>query len=308
MPTHTELFPEAGVCSYSQSWTPVWRPGKDEITRGCLVILVSETNQQPVFTEVVPQPLDFDSQIAWLDKCFKQVGAPTRLLVPSEAFAEVLRPRCPNSEVLVDPAPRHHEWIRESLWPADAECIPYSILATLGERKAREFYLDCEHFLVLQPWNTIQDDEIFRFTSHGKEFGVVVGGSTRFQDGGISIFASVKAAIKQNDPPLSCFGPGNALLVHYRDLNFLDRCNIRIPQRLPRLKFPMLTLDLKDRRSALKDMRFLLRQLPEMVRTGKRLVEEGKRRLEATEVRIKEGRAGLFPAHWDQGTKWAACG
>ncbi|MBX3171757.1 MAG: hypothetical protein KF760_30380 [Candidatus Eremiobacteraeota bacterium] len=301
MPTHTELFHEAGVCSYSQSWTPIWRPGAEEVTRGCLAILVSETNQQPVFTEVVAQPLDFDSQIAWLDKCFKQAGAPTQLLVPTEALAEVLRPRCPNSEIFVDPAPRHHGWIRESLWPADAEAVPFSILAMLGEKKARELYVDCEHFLVLEPWNTIKDDEVFRFTSHGKEYGVVVGGSTRFQDGGISVFASVKTAIKQSSPPISWFGPGNALVVHYRDLNFLDRCNIRIPQRLlPRLKFPMITPDKRDRRTSLKDLRFLVRQLPEMLHTGKKLLEEGKRRLEWTELRIKKGRAGLFPAYWDR--------
>ncbi len=301
MPTHTELFHLAGVCSYSQSWTPIWRPGEEEITRGCLVILASETNQQPVFTEVVAQPLDFDSQIAWLDKCFKQEGAPVQMLVPTEEFAEVLRRRCPNSEIFVDPAPRHHGWIREALWPADAECIPYSILDLLGEKKARELYLDCEHFLVLEPWNTIKDHEVFRLTSHGKEYGVVVGGSTRFQDGGISVFASVKEAMKQSVPPVTCFGPGNPLLVHYQDLNFLERSNIRIPQRLPRLKFPMIHLDKKDRHASLKDLRFLLRQLPEMVRTGKKLLEGGKRRLEWTNVRIKEGRAGLFPAYWDHG-------
>lgn len=300
MPTHTQIFTKAGICSYSQSWSPIWRPG-EEVTRGVLILLASESNQQPVFTEVVAQPLDFESQIAWLDKCFKQEGAPPCLLVPSESFAEVLRTRCPNSEIVVEPAPQHHGWIREALWPAEAEAVPYSIVRLLGEKKARELYLECEHFLVQEPWTTIQDDEIFRLTSDGREYGVVVGGSTRFQDGGISVFKSLKEAIKQNNPPVSCFGPGNALLVHYKDLNFLDRCNIRMPQRLlPRLKFPMLALDRRDYRSSLKDLRFLIRQLPQLGRSGQKLVEDGKRRLERTHLRIKEGRAGLFPARWDR--------
>lgn len=299
MPTHTDLFTQAGICSYSQSWSPIWRPGEDEITRGVLIMLASESKRQALFTEFVAQPLDFDSQIAWLDKCFKQEGAPPQLLVPSEELAVALRLRCPNSEIVVEKAPYYHGRIRETLWPADTEAVPYSILSMLGEKKARELYLSCEHFLVTEPWNTIQDDEVFRFTSHRKEYGVVVGGSTRFQDAGIAIFASVKDALKQNEPPISCFGPGNALLVHYQDLNFLDRCNIRIPQRLlPRLKFPMLTLEARDRRSSLKDLRFLLRQLPELVRTGRTLADDGKRRLERTNLRIKEGRAGLFPAYW----------
>lgn len=298
MLTHTEIYTAAGVCSFSQSWSPLWVPGAEECTRGCLVILTSETHQQPLFTELVPLPLDLDSQVAWLDKSFKQHGAPSELLVGSQELAEAMRPRCPNSTITVDPSPRHHNEVREALWPASAEVVPVSVLSLLGETKAREFYLDCEKFLTLELWRQVQDDEIFLFTRGKRDYGVVVGGSTRFQDSGISIFPSVKDAVKQN-LPLTCFGPGNALLVHYRDLNFLDACKIRIPQLLPRLKFPMVCLDMKDPLAALKDLRFLVRELPALVRDGGK-VQDGKRRLQRGEARVKAGRAGLFPAYWDR--------
>ncbi|MBN9414184.1 hypothetical protein ABS71_18455 [bacterium SCN 62-11] len=299
MPIFNEIYEKAGVCSFSQSWSPIWYPGTEECTRGCLVILASETHQQPLFTEVVPVPLDLDGQLAWLDKSFKQHGAPAELLVNSEELALALRLRCPHSTIAVDPSPRHHARIRESMWPPASEMVPFSVVGLLGERKAREFYADCERFLRLELWRQIQDDEILRFSRGSKEFGVVVGGSTRFQDSGISLFASLKDAAKQNQP-VTCFGPGNALLVHYHDLNFLEACQIRIPQLLPRLKFPMVCLDKKDRLSALKDLIFLVRELPALVGTGKKSAEQGKRRLERTETRVKSGRAGLFPAYWDR--------
>lgn len=301
MPVHTDLYHIAGICSYSQTWAPVWYPGKEEISRGSLVMLASETNFQPVCTELVPFPLDFDSQISWMDKCFKQTGAPVELWLPDERFAEAMSPRCPNSRILVMPESRQHHWIREGLWPADAETVPHSPLQMLGERKAREFYLACEHFLVQQVHQRIQDDEIFRFTSEDREYGVVVGGSTRFQDAGVAIYSSLKLTAKQTEPPLTCFGPGSALTVHYRDLNFLEHNKIRIPQMLlPRVKFPMVLLQSKNKQAALKDLRFLLRNLPEMAATGSKLVEQGKRRLERTDLRVKAGRAGQFPAYWDR--------
>ena len=298
MPTHTDLYLAAGVCSYSQSWSPLWLQGP-EITRGSLLMLASETRQQPLYTETVMQPLDFDSQISWLDKCFKQDGAPTQLLVPSQQLAEALRPRCPRSEILVDPSPRHHGWIREAYVPFEAENVPFSVVRILGEKKARELYAESDRFLRMELWKNIQDDEIFRYQSGRREFGVQVGGSTRFQDNGISIYASVKEAMKHSQPPLSCFGPGNPCLVHYQDLNFLERSEIRIPQLLPRLKFPMFTLDPKERRQSLKDLHWLMRRLPDLAAGGKQ-VEDGKRRLERTDVRVKPGRAGLFPAFWDK--------
>lgn len=305
MPIHTDLYLAAGLCSFSQTWSPLWYPGSEELTRGSLLMLASETHRQPLFTEVVPHPLDFDSQIAWLDKSFKQHGAPAHLLVCNEELVSALTPRCPNSIINVNLCPPHHRKLCEGMWPPASEKVPYSILALLGEKAAREFYLDCEHFLVQELWRQIQDDEVFRLTRGSKEYGVLVGGSTRFQDYGISIFSSVKEAVKQKEQPQSCFGPGNALTVHYQDLNFLDDCKIRIPQLLPRLKFPMVFLDKKDRLAALKDLGFLMRRLPEMARTGEREAEEGKRRLQRTESRVKQGRAGLFPAYWD---KWSvAC-
>ena len=299
MPTHTDLYLAAGVCSYSQSWSPLWLQGP-EITRGSLLMLASETRQQPLYTETVPEPLDFDSQIAWLDKCFKQAGAPTQLLVPSQELAEALRARCPRSEIVVESSPPHHGWIREAYVPFEAENVPFSVVRMLGEKKAGELYAQSDRFLRLELWKNIQDDEIFRFQSGRREFGVVVGGSTRFQDNGISIYSSVKEAMKHSQPPVVCFGPGNPCLVHYQDLNFLERRQIRIPQLLPRLKAPMFMLDPKDRRQSLKDLNWLMRHLPELASSGASLTEAGKRRLERTDLRVKPGRAGLFPAFWDK--------
>jgi len=59
-PTHTEIFTKAGRCSYSQTWVPTLVPDGAFLNRGSLAVLASETLQQPLFTEVLPQPLDFD--------------------------------------------------------------------------------------------------------------------------------------------------------------------------------------------------------------------------------------------------------
>ena len=295
MPTHTEIFTKAGRCSYSQTWLPTLVPDGAFLNRGSLAVLASETLQQPLFTEVLPQPLDFDSQISWLDKCFKQHGAPAELLVPHQKLAEALAARCPGSQIVVEPSPPVLMQLRNLLFPPEMEYALYSIVRMVGERKALELYLDAEDFLQLELWRSIQDDEIFRFTSHGREYGVVVGGSTRFQDSGVSIYPTLKETVKHTKPPMAAFGPGGPATVHYQDLNFLARHEVQ----LPRQKHPMFVLDMKDKNGSLKDLRWLLRQLPELVRTGQASLESGKRRLERTNLRVKEGRAGLFPAYWD---------
>jgi len=296
MPTHTEIFTKAGRCSYSQTWVPTLVHDGDFLNRGSLAVLASETLQQALFTEVLPQPLDFDSQISWLDKCFKQNGAPAEILVPTEKMAEVLALRCPGSQIVVDASPPVLVQLRNLLFPPEMEYALYSIVRMLGERKALDLYLDAEDFLHLELWRTFKDDEIFRFTSHGREYGVTVGGSTRFQDSGVSIYSSVKDTIKHTNPPKAAFGPGGPAVVHYQDLNFLARHEIQ----LPRQKHPMFVLDRKDKSGSLKDLRWLLQHLPELARTGQDSFECGKRRLERTDLRIKEGRAGLFPAYWSK--------
>ena len=296
MPTHTEIYTKAGRCSYSQTWVPTLVPDGAFLNRGSLAVLASETLQQPLFTEVLPQPLDFDSQISWLDKCFKQQGAPAEILVPTEKLAEALAPRCPASQIVVDPSPPVLVQLRNLLFPPEMEFSLYSIVRMMGEKKALDLYLDAEDFLHLELWKSIQDDEVFRFTSRGREYGVLVGGSTRFQDSGVAIYSSVKETIKHTTPPKAAFGPGGPATLHHQDLNFLVRHEVQ----LPRQKHPMFVLDLKDKNGSLKDLRWLLQQLPELARTGEKVVESGKRRLERTDLRVKEGRSGLFPAYWDE--------
>lgn len=298
MPIHSELFQEAGRCSYSQAWAPIMTQDGEFINRGSLVIMASETLGQPLYTELVGNCLDFESQLSWLDKSFKQRGAPTELLVPTEELAEALRPRCPNSQILVEAAPPALRAIRNEMMPPEMEYALYSPLQMLGQRKALELYRSGAEFLARELWRTYRDDQVFRFISDGKEYGVIVGGSTRFQDSGVTISPSIKEAIRHSEQPKACFGAGGPAVIDHRDLNFLVEQRIQ----LPRQKHPMFVLDLKDKKGSLKDLRWLLRTLPEMARTGTPRIQDGKRRLEWTDQCVKPGRAGLFPAYWDPRT------
>ncbi|MBS2036973.1 hypothetical protein JST97_18425 [bacterium] len=296
MPIHTDVFAEAGRCSYSQTWAPTLTQDGEFLNRGSLVLMVSESRGQPLYSELVGSRLDFESQLSWLDKCFKQRGVPPELLVPNQQLAEALATRCPNSQILVDAAPPELLAIREQMMPAEMEYALYSPLQMLGQSKALELYRSGANFLAQEIWRIYRDDQIFRFISQGQEYGLTVGGSSRFQDSGVMIFSSLKEAARHSNPPLACFGAGGPATLHHRDLNFLMEHEII----LPRQKHPMFVLNLRDKKGSLRDLRWLLQTLPELARSGRPLAEDGKRRLEWTDLRVKSGRSGLFPAYWDR--------
>lgn len=276
-----------GRCRFGQTWAPGTVFNGQHLARPYDLVLWSETNGQPVCTRTMAGLPEFQDLLNFCEKTFEALqGAPRQVLVPCPRLADELRRRYPDSQIGHQPDPLKMSLLMRPFYSEDH--IPYSMLARLGERKALRAYQRGVQFLQSEVWKAACDREVLSYTVGQQQFGLIVTGKSRWQDMGFSLYSGLKAA-HQMKRPVAAFGPGNPLLVHYTDLNFLDQHQLA----LPREKYPMFAL-FGGNADLFKEMSWLLERLPEFISSRKTL-KEGKRRLEMTRLRVDADRVGLEP-------------
>lgn len=282
-----------GRCSFWQSWSPGMIFDGQYMVRPVQLILLSESLGQPLCAETMARKPNFEEVLGFFEKCFaSREGAPPELVVPSEQLADRLRGLCPDTRIVM----RSEDSSVPRFWPTDH--VPYSVLATLGERKALRAYRRGVQFLESEIWREFSDEEVVSFTCGQQQFGLLVTGRSRWQEMGFTLYPGLKQASRMKRP-LAAFGPGNSLLVHYADLNFLDQHGMA----MPRDKYPMFAFFGVDA-GFLKEMSWLLEHLPEFIRS-RQTVKGDKRRLELTRVRVEPGLVGREP--WDVAEAALSC-
>lgn len=298
-----------GTCSFGQHWLPFTSMDEGVVVRPSLIMLVSETLQQPLVHSCSPDPLDLEGQTEWLKNACREVGHPPELLVHDPHLLAAVRFRLPGTRVRLSQEMTQLRRWQTMLAPPEEEFHPWCLRDKMGDAAALDAWVAQLEFLQAEPWKRLNSSMILEFTSGRSRRAVVVTGCDGGNERGLYLFSDPQAVARGACYPLGTCGPGDALLHHHRDLNLTSQHHISLPviprtaldnlyfkphrQSPLRRKFPMFQSEnptLLARR--VHDFTWLLKRLPEFS-VGLTPIREGDYSLKLSGLRAQLAPNGL---------------